>query len=113
MGYDVYRLVCYNETEAAKANDMRVGDRVLKCVVFLGTGRGSSLKPEGTGFLVMIQGGAIEYQYIVTAMHVVVGRKEPIVVRVNRKNGQEPDYIEPPRGWFFHPDHNRYVDVAA
>jgi hypothetical protein len=91
---------------------MRVSDRVLKCVVFLGAGTGEDFKPYGTGFLSVVNAGAVEFQYVVTAMHVVAGAKEPIVIRVNKRNG-ETDYIKPPCGWYYHPDHGRYVDVAV
>jgi hypothetical protein len=109
-GYDVAEILLDYELEAIEAS-MRVGDRVLKCVVFIGVGKGENFKPYGTGFLIVVQQGVLEVQYVVTAMHVIDGAKEPIVVRVNTKAGP-PDYIIPPRGWYFHPDHGRYVDAA-
>jgi hypothetical protein len=108
--YDLDGLVLDYEIEAAEAC-MRVSDRVLKCVVFLGVGKDENFKPYGTGFLIIVQQGVLEIQYVVTAMHVIDG-PEPIVVRVNKKNGK-PDYIEPLRGWYVHPDHGRYVDAAV
>lgn len=110
-GYDPDEIVLDYEIEAAEA-EMRVGDRVLKCVVFLGVGKGENFKPYGTGFLIVVQQGVLEIQYVVTAMHVIDGAREPIIVRVNRRNGS-PDYIEPKRGWYVHPDHTRYVDAAV
>src|SRR5690242_5367263 len=83
---------------------MRVSDRVLKCVVFLGLKKGTSFEPQGTGFLVHINQGQVRFQYIVTAMHVLEGLAESIVIRVNKKSG-DPDYLDVPFGWYYHPDH--------
>ena len=80
-GYDPDEIVLDYEIEAAEA-EMRVGDRVLKCVVFLGVGKGENFKPYGTGFLIVVQQGVLEIQYVVTAMHVIDGAREPIIVRV-------------------------------
>jgi hypothetical protein len=109
--YRVDDLVCGYEFEAIEAT-MRVSDRVLKCVVFIGTGKGEKFKPLGTGFLIRVQYKAAEFPYVVTAMHVLEGAKDEITIRLNKRNG-EPDFMVPPRGWYYHPDHGRYVDVAV
>jgi hypothetical protein len=90
---------------------MRVSDKVLKCVVFVGVEKPGGFEPLGTGFVIMVRQRQVGFQYVVTAQHVLCGLREPISIRVNRKNG-EAEYIKPPRGWYYHPDDARFVDVA-
>jgi hypothetical protein len=90
---------------------MRVSDRALRCVVFLGIEKGGVFVPQGTGFLVRLDHEGIAFQYLVTASHVVVGSQR-VFLRINRKEG-EPKVLSVPRQWYYHPDPSRYVDVAV
>jgi hypothetical protein len=99
-----------HEIEAAEVA-MRVSDKVLKCVVFVGVEKPGGFEPLGTGFVIMVRQRQVGFQYVVTAQHVLCGLREPISIRVNRKDG-EAEYIKPPRGWYYHPDDARFVDVA-
>lgn len=109
--YNVDHIPWTYEIEAAEAG-MRVADKVLKCVVFIGVKKPGGFEPLGTGFVIMVQQRQVGFQYVVTAQHVLNSLKEPISIRVNRKNG-EAEPIEPPRGWYYHPDESRFVDVAV
>jgi len=91
---------------------MRVSDKVLKCVVFVGVEESAGFRPLGTGFIIWVQQRQVGFQYIVTAQHVLDSLRNPISIRVNRKEG-DARYIKPPRGWYFHPDASRFVDVAV
>ena len=94
--YNLDHLNWASEIEAAEAC-MRVSDKVLKSVVFIGVTKPGGFEPAGTGFVVMVQQGQIGFQYVVTAQHVLDGLKEPISIRVNRKNS-EAEPIKPPFG---------------
>jgi hypothetical protein len=109
--YNLDHLNWVYEIEAAEAG-MRVSDKVLKCVVFIGVEKPGGFEPVGTGFVVMVPQGQVGFQYVVTAQHVLDGLREPISIRVNRKNG-EAEPIKPPFGWYYHPDNSRFVDVAV
>jgi hypothetical protein len=98
--------------------DMRVGDKTLKSAVFIGRELDDrSFRPLATGFLVsagyMEFRPAMTFQYVVTCQHVIQGENEDnLRIRVNKKDGTaEPIRLK--RGWFYHPDPNRYVDVAV
>jgi hypothetical protein len=109
--YNPDHLVWAYEIEAAEAG-MRVSDRVLKCAVYLGRKESGTFVPEGTGFVVRLTQGQVQFQYIVTAMHVLNGKPETIFVRVNKVGGGFDD-LQVPRGWYYHEDHSRLVDIAA
>jgi hypothetical protein len=109
--YNVDHIPWTYQIEAAEEG-MRVADKVLKCVVFVGVKKPGGFDVLGTGFIIMVRQRHVGFQYIVTAQHVLNSLKEPISIRVNRKNG-EAEPIEPPRGWYYHPDHSRYVDAAV
>ena len=91
---------------------MRVSDRVLKCVVFVGVEKKDAFEPLGTGFVCRVEQRHVAFQYVVTAQHVLNNLKEPISIRVNRHDGKAVP-ITPPRGWYYHPDNSRFVDVAV
>lgn len=109
--YDPYHIPFVYEIEAAESA-MRVSDKVLRCVVFIGVKKSGGFEPLGTGFVCMVQQRQAGFQYVVTAQHVLNNLKEPISIRVNRKNG-EAEYLTAPRGWYYHPDDTRFVDVAV
>lgn len=67
---------------------MRVEDRVLKNVVFVGIETNGIFTPLGTGFLVCVAAGDLSSNYLVTADHVVdLISEDAIFVRVNRPVG--------------------------
>jgi hypothetical protein len=99
------------DIEDAEAS-MRVSDRLLKCVVFIGVERNNEFVPLGTGFIVALPEGNLGFQYIVTALHVIAGVKETILVRLNKSSGKAANYTLP-RGWYYHPDPLRLIDVAV
>jgi hypothetical protein len=96
---------------------MRVTNRILKCTVFIGREeKDGRFTPLGTGFLVstnyMDYRPPLSFQYVVTCAHVVQGNEKRIVIRANDKvTGAR--LTQAPRGWFYHPDPKRYVDVSV
>lgn len=112
------RPLLYSDELEWCERDMRVGDRTLKSAVFIGRQPdGQEFKPLATGFLVSSSQMAIKpamtFQYVVTCDHVLAGeRLEDLRVRVNLKEGGAKA-LPLERGWFRHPDPDRYVDVAV
>jgi hypothetical protein len=97
---------------------MRVGDRVLKCTVFLGYARTDPFgkevfKPASTAFLVSHIHNGHNFINLVTCAHSVQGKE--LSVRINARDGVA-DVFGPitPDSWRFHPDSDRrFVDVAV
>jgi hypothetical protein len=100
--------------------DMRVSDEVLKCVVFLGTGKNEAGKDHfrygGTGFIVGVKSVVhtnIHYLYLVTAKHVVIGAEKEgeLVIRANTKDGKYILFSAKNAPWIYPSDTT--VDVAV
>lgn len=91
---------------------MRVNEKVLSCIVFIGRGDEGHFTAFGTGFLAVRSTGGRLFQHIVTARHVIekIGG-DKVCVRINRlSGGLEHTYAERDY-WTFHPDPT--VDVAV
>jgi hypothetical protein len=91
---------------------MRINDVITKCAVFVGEIAGDAFVPIATGFFVgyPVEDGVC--QYLVTAQHCVMGRRE-LKIRINTRNGQSQIHDLPSTLWHFHPDASRFVDVAV
>jgi hypothetical protein len=69
---------------------MRVDDRILKTIVFIGKEAGGRFTPCGTAFVGVVQDQTVSIPLLVTAAHVVddyFKETETIFVRLNRNNG--------------------------
>jgi hypothetical protein len=69
---------------------MRVEDRILKTVVFIGKEAGGRFTPLGTAFVGVVQDGTASIPLLVTAAHVIddyFKETDTIFVRLNRNNG--------------------------
>lgn len=89
---------------------MRVPDRLLTCVVFIGLGDSESFVPLGTGFLTYTATEGFNFQQVITARHVVEGvNAKNICIRVNTKDGRVAHLQT--SAWKFHPDQS--IDLAA
>jgi hypothetical protein len=93
---------------------MRVGDRILKCAVFLGLLHGDDrFEPLSTAFLVAKGSPDLAFLHVVTTQHSVMNRPK-LWVRLNRLDGRAHVSASPIERWYFHPDSdNRFVDVAV
>ena len=109
-GYDSRPRV--GELWAAWEGGLRVNDRVLSAVVFLGREFQGRFTPLGTGFLAVKNTSGRLFQHIVTARHVVEDVKSAsICARINTLDGRvEHTYIEDGM-WMYHDD--PAVDVAV
>jgi hypothetical protein len=95
---------------------MRIADRILKCVTFLGFRKDNKFVPVGTAFLAHIREEENSFQYLVTCQHNVISAgQNSLHVRLNRLLGGSIASDEiPPENWIFHPDSkHRFVDVAV
>ena len=93
--------------------DMRVSDRVLKTVVFIGRKPpGGVFVPYGTGFIVASFIGEETFQNIITAKHVINDIPgDEIHVRVNGHSGQARLLGGGREHWYPHP--NPRIDVIV
>lgn len=67
---------------------MRVHGELLKATVFIGTEAGGRFLPVGTGFLVGFQKNGFDFNFCVTAHHVVeMIRGDTVSIRLNRHSG--------------------------
>lgn len=90
---------------------MRIPERLLSGVVFLGVDEYSPFTPLGTGFLTVASTEGFLFQHVVTARHVIEGvRAKAICVRMNTREGKA-EHVHPElTDWIFHPDPE--VDLA-
>ena len=104
--------------------DMRVPDKVLRSVVFLGMKNGDTQpRLAGTGFFVAVPTvnfHGLHHTYLVTAKHVYVKMKEAVekghavFARQNLRNGNFYDTdLKDMSSWLFHPTESDRVDVAV
>ena len=93
-GYDVSPRQDYF-WEAWEA-DVRVPDKILSCVVFIGRDDSGPFTAYGTGFLAVKSTGGRLFQHIVTARHVIENiNSDCICIRINRKGDRvEHTYSE-------------------
>lgn len=85
---------------------MPLGDVYPDSVVFICEDRRGSQTPIGTGFIVSVPYGELNFRYIVTARH-VVEHERPTTARLRRRDDAAPDEVAIPE-WFEH----RTADVA-
>ena len=74
---------------------MRVEDRILKTVVFIGKEAGGQFTPLGTAFVGVVQEGTTSIPLLVTAAHVIddyFKETDTIFVRLNRNSGGSERY---------------------
>ena len=87
--------------------DMRISDDFKKCVIFIGIKDGDSFAPKGTAFVVSIFYEQFQFQYLVTAEHIVSGiiaSGQDVWIRINLKDGKVVEERIPYEGWHYHPD---------
>ena len=91
---------------------MRLHDRILRSVVYIGNANPGGFVPHGTGFLALVFMGDGGLQQIVTAKHVLEGIPGPAVhVRLNRLDGLAEVIATRLAEWVEHPDPS--VDLAV
>ena len=92
--------------------NMRVSEKVLSCVCFLGRDDSGSFLAYGTGFFAVVATGERLFQHIVAARHVIENINfDPICVRLNRSDGRIEHTYADRKHWVFHPD--PAVDIAV
>lgn len=91
---------------------MRVPDRILSCVVFVGLAEHGPFAALGTGFLTYTATDGFNFQQVITARHVIEGVKtDTICLRANTKDGRLAHLQTERAAWKFHPDPS--IDLAA
>ncbi len=92
--------------------NMRVSEKVLSCVCFLGRDDSGSFLAYGTGFFAVMVTGERLFQHIVAARHVIEDINfDPICMRLNRSDGRIQHTYTHKEHWVFHPD--PAVDIAV
>ncbi len=90
---------------------MRVDDKPLGAVVFIGHDRAGHFTALGTGFLATATTGGKLFQHIVTARHVIEDHpQEQYCIRINTQGGEVEHTYADGAAWLFHPDER--VDLA-
>lgn len=91
---------------------MRVDEKVLSCVVFIGKASDGHFTAFGTGFMAVRSTGGRLFQHVVTARHVVesIGDGD-VCIRINRLSGGFEHTMADSKDWVFHPDPS--VDIAV
>lgn len=95
---------------------MRIDERLLKTVVYLGLKSQQGFVPIGTAFLLSVTTDEYRFDHIVTARHNLdrVPAGTDAVLRVNRKDGGSPVYPAVKREhWHFHPQDKPHTDIAV
>lgn len=91
---------------------MRIHERILKSVVFVGNAPHETFVPHGTGFLTFVGEREKAFQQIVTAKHVLEDIPGPEVhIRLNRLDGYAEVIATELSEWTAHPDSG--VDLAV
>jgi hypothetical protein len=91
---------------------VRINDKLLSAVVFIGHDKQKSFTPFGTGFLATAATEGRFFQHIVTARHVIKDHpQERYCIRINNRDGIVEHTYAPMEAWDFHPDAN--VDLAT
>lgn len=92
---------------------MRINEKALKTVAFIGMKTPHSFVPHGTGFFAKtFVNEKTGFQTIVTAKHVIEGiNSKEIFIRINDKNGQAKFLSSLKSDWIAHPDSN--IDVSV
>ena len=90
---------------------MRIPERLLSCIVFVGLDENGPFTPLGTGFVIVTYTDGFSFQSVVTARHVIEGTKtSSITLRVNKTDGTIGYPRTKREDWRFHPDPR--VDLA-
>lgn len=96
---------------------MKLSDRILKSVAFIGVKRNGRFQPRATGFFVRYEEDQHKFDHLVTAEHVISGlltKGHDIWLRVNLKNGDGAEVrLDDPRAFRFHPNEENPSDVAV
>lgn len=91
---------------------MRVSEKILSCVVFIGLDQNGSFTALGTGFLAVKSTGGRLFQHVITARHVIENVTFPeICVRINTRDGRIEHLRLEKSAFIHHP--NKAVDVAV
>lgn len=91
---------------------VRIDEKVLSCVCFLGRETGGSFLAIGTGFFTVVRAGDWQFQNIVTCRHVIemIGGDE-VCIRMNLRDGSVEHGLVETAAWVFNPDPS--VDIAV
>jgi hypothetical protein len=96
--------------------NMRVPDKVLKCVGFIAHETPGRITYGATGFIVSMKDDGLEYEfyYFVTAKHVAEKIEHgPFIVGVNDLQGKATTLRGGDLQWWYHPTEADHVDVAV
>jgi hypothetical protein len=99
---------------AGKHLTMRVDEKILKTIVFVGLGTRNGFTPYGTGFLTANTVDGHLFQAFLTAKHVI--DKIPgddVYMRVNTRDGGAQVVAGPKSDWLPHPDNSADVVVCS
>ncbi len=92
--------------------NLRVSEKILSCVVFIGIDEHGPFVPLGTGFLGYVTTDGFLFQQIVTARHVIEPiEAKRICIRINTRDGRVEHTYTLKSDWEFHPDEK--VDIAV
>lgn len=97
---------------------MKIEDRFLKNVLFIGVMKDNEFIPKATGFLAAVPSKKDEaFVYVVTAEHVISGLQQKGIsnphIRINKEDGTSAIYPTAYEHWHFHPDPKVQTDVAV
>lgn len=110
IGYDVRPRAAH--VWDAWERDVRVDDKLLSAVVFIGNDRGGSFTAFGTGFLATAATDGRLFQHIVTARHVIEDYpQDRYCIRINTRGGMVEHTYADKGSWVFHPNPN--IDLAT
>lgn len=113
IGYDYDPPPWFTRRRTA---DMRVPDKVIKSVAFIGIVESGEFRPRATGFFVSYEFMQHRFMALVTAEHVISGlltANRKLYARVNLINGDVAVVPIPIDRWRFYPDKENRSDVAA
>ena len=109
-GYDTHpRTECVREMWGT---NLRVDDKMLGCVVFLGRDDQGPFTAYGTGFWAVTSTSGYLFQHLISARHVIENINfDRICVRINKLDGRLEHIYVKRDDWIFHSDET--VDIAV
>ena len=116
FGYDLKALDACLRLSGANP-PVNVPERMKRCAIFLGNKEDGHFRPRATAFAVSVTEEEIEFRYMVTAEHNIVGfmqKNWELWVRTNLTTGGAREEKLALDGWWFHPDNEAApTDVAV